>query len=179
MGKNLSRINKVLNRFNYNSNNKNNNPALGKTIESNIKIMNRTIDFLLDISKGLQIYDLNIKFHKVLPRIKKNLLEHISTFNSVSNNNNLIQFSIHFKKNSVSNSNNLIQFSIHFKKILKIFMNFQNDFKYEDFEDIKIKCIMIFEKNPSKLFDKNTFFKILNSKRIHLNFSIKILFLKI
>ena len=145
MGKNLSRINKVLNRFNYNSNNKNNNPALGKTIESNIKIMDRTIDFLLDISKGLQIYDLNIKFHKVLPRIKKNLLEHISTFNSVSNNNNLIQF------------------SIHFKKILKIFMNFQNDFKYEDFEDIKIKCIMIFEKNPSKLFDKNTFFKILNS----------------
>ena len=121
------------------------NATIGKTIESNIQIMNRTIDFLLDISKGLQIYDLNIKFHKVLPRIKKNLLEHISTFNSVSNNNNLIQF------------------SIHFKMILEIFINFQNDFKYEDFEDIKIKCIMIFEKNPSKLFDKNTFFKILNS----------------
>ena len=145
MGKNLSRINKVLNRFNYNSNNKNNNPALGKTIESNLKIMDRTIDFLLDTSKGLQIYDLNIKLHKVLPRFKKNLLEHISIFNSVSNNNNLIQF------------------SIHFKKILKIFMNFQRDFKYEDFENIKIKCILIFEKNPLRLFDKNTFFKILNS----------------
>jgi hypothetical protein len=145
MGKNLSRINKVLNRFNYNSNNKNNNPALGKTIESNLKIMDRTIDFLLDTSKGLHIYDLNIKLHKVLPRFIKNLLEHISIFNSVSNNNNLIQF------------------SIHFKKILKIFMNFQRDFKYEDFENIKIKCILIFEKNPLTLFDKSTFFKILNS----------------
>ena len=151
MGKNLSRINKIINRFNYNSNNKNNNPALGKTIESNLKIMSRTIDFLLDISKGLKIYNLNIKFHKVLPRIKKNLLEHISVFNSVSNNNNLIEF------------------SIHFKKILKIFINFQKDFKYEDFEDIKIKCVFIFEQNPSGLFNKNTFFKILNSVQSNMN----------
>ena len=144
MGKNLSRINKIINRFNYNSNNKNNNPAFGKTVEFNLQIMSRTIDFLLDISKGLKIYNLNIKFHKVLPRIKKNLLEHITMFNLVSNNN-------------------IIEFAIHFKKILKIFMNFQKDFKYEDFEDIKKKCVMIFEKNPSGLFDKNNFFKIINS----------------
>ena len=142
MGKNLSRINKIINRFNYNSNNKNNNPELGKTIESNLKIMSRTIDFLLDITKGINVYGLSLKHHKVLPRLKKNLLEHISMFNLVSNNN-------------------LVEFSIHFKKIIKIFINLKNDFKYEDFEEIKIKSILIFEKNPSQLFNKVSFFEIL------------------
>ena len=144
MGKNLSRINKIINRFNYNTNNKNINPELGKNIESNIKIMKRTIDFLLDVSKGIHIYELNIKYHKVLPRFKKHLLEHISTFNLISNNN-------------------LVEFSIHFKKTLKIFMYLKDFIKYEDFEDIKTKSILIFERNPSGLFNKNTFFKIVNS----------------
>ena len=91
MGKNLSRINKIINRFNYNSNNKNINPELGKNSETNLKIMNKTIDFLNDIIKGIYIYNLSIKHHKVLPRLKNNLLEHISVFNSLSNNN-LIEF---------------------------------------------------------------------------------------
>ena len=59
--------------------------------------MKRTIDFLLDVSKGIYIYGLNIKYHKVLPRFKKHLLEHISTFNLISNNN-LVEFSIQIKK---------------------------------------------------------------------------------
>ena len=66
MGKNLTRINKVINRFNYNSNNKNNNPELGKNIYDNIRIMKRTIDFLLDLCKGIKIYGLNVKNHKIL-----------------------------------------------------------------------------------------------------------------
>ena len=142
MGKNLSRINKIINRFNYNSNNKNNNPKLGKIIESNLKIMKKTIDFLYDISKGIKIYNLNIKHHKVLSRFKKNLLEHISIFNLVSNNN-------------------LVEFSIQFKKIMKIFIYLKDDFNNEDFEDLKTKCILIFEKNPAGLFSKDSFFQIL------------------
>ena len=86
MGKNLTRINKVINRFNFNSNNKNFNSALGKNIDINLKIMTSTLDFLLDICKGINIYDLSIKNHKVLPRLKKNLLEHIIVFNSLSSN---------------------------------------------------------------------------------------------
>ena len=141
MGKNLTRINKIINRFNYNSNNKNNNPQLGKNVNDNIKIMNRTIDFLLDVCKGIRIYGLNIKNHKILHRFKKNLLEHISMFNLVS-------------------SSNLIEFAIQFKKIMKIFIHLSNDYSYEEFKYIKRRCTLIFKKNPSNLFDKNIFFQI-------------------
>jgi hypothetical protein len=141
MGKNLTRLNKIINRFNYNSNNKNNNPELGKNIIDNIKIMNRTIDFLLDVCKGIKIYGLNIKNHKILHRLKKNLIEHISMFNLVSNSN-------------------LIEFCIHFKKIMKIFILLSNDYLYEEFKYIKESCILIIKKNPSNIFDKNIFFQI-------------------
>ena len=153
MGKNLSRINKIINRFNYKSNNKNINPELGKTIESNIEIMRRTIDFLFDISKGIKIYGLSIKHHKVLSRFKKNLLEHISVFNKVS-------------------SNNLVEFSIQFKKIIKIAMNLKEDFKYEDFEELKNKCILIFKTNPLGLFNKDSFFQILYLLQSNQNLNI-------
>ena len=149
MGKNLSRINKIFNRFNYN--NKNNKPELGKNIQFNLKIMDKTIDFLLDVTKGIKIYGLSIKYNKVLSRFKKKLLEHIYIFNIVANNN-------------------LVEFSINFKRILKIFINLKDDFKYEDFEDIKKQCILIFEKNP--LFNKNTFFKILYSLQSKQNYNI-------
>ena len=94
------------------------------------------------VTKGKKVYKLNIKHHKVLPRFKKNLLEHISIFNLVSNNN-------------------LVEFSIQFKIIMKIFINLKDDFDYEDFEELKTKCILIFEKNPAGLFTKNSFFEIL------------------
>ena len=141
MGKNLTRINKIINRFNYNSNNKNNNAELGKNIYDNLKIMNRTIDFLLDICKGIKVYGLNIKNHKILQRLKKNLLEHMSVFNIVS-------------------STNLVEFAIQFKKIMKIFILLSDDYPYEEFKYIKKRCILIFKKNPSNLFDKNIFFQI-------------------
>ena len=43
--------------------------------------MSRTLDFLLDICKSIRINGLNIKYHKILQRFKKNLLEHITMFN--------------------------------------------------------------------------------------------------
>ena len=141
MGKNLTRINKIINRFNYNSNNKNNNLKLGKNVNDNIKIMNRTIDFLLDVCKGIRIYGLNIKNHKILHRFKKNLLEHISIFNLISNSN-------------------LYEFSVQFKKIMKIFIHLSKDYPYEEFKYIKNRCTLIFKKNPSNLFDKNISFQI-------------------
>ena len=144
MGKNLTRINKIINRFNYNSNNKNNNPKLGKNINDNIRIINRTLDFLLDVCKSIRINGLNIKNHKILQRFKKNLLEHITMFNLVSNTN-------------------LIEFSIHFKRIMKIFILLSNDYSYEEFKYIKSRCILIFKKNPANLFDQNFFFQTINS----------------
>ena len=149
MGKNLTRINKIINRFNYNSNNKNNNPKLGKNINDNVRIMSRTLDFLLDICKSIRINGLNIKYHKILQRFKKNLLEHITMFNIVSNTN-------------------LIEFAIHFKKIMKIFILLSSDYPYEEFNYIKSRCILIFKKNSANLFDKNIFFQIvhlLNNKK--------------
>ena len=119
------------------------------SINDNVRIMSRTLDYLLDICKSIRINGLNIKYHKILQRFKKNLLEHITMFNIVSNTN-------------------LIEFAIHFKKIMKIFILLSSDYPYEEFNYIKSRCILIFKKNSANLFDKNIFFQIvhlLNNKK--------------
>ena len=55
---------------------------------------------------------------------------------------------------------------------MKIFMYLKDDFYFEDFNEIKNKCILIFEQNPAKLFDKNVFFNILYSLQSNRNQNI-------
>ena len=51
-------------------------------------------------------------------------------------------------------------------------MYLKDDFYFEDFNEIKNKCILIFEQNPAKLFDKNVFFNILYSLQSNRNQNI-------
>ena len=145
MGKILVRINKIFNRYDVKSYEKNINPAQGKTWENNISFINRTFDFCLDLFKMMKLYKLSIKNHKVLIRFKKNMLGHMCLFN--------VQ----------AKENNLYDFLFQFKKMMKIFYLLSDDFEYEDFDQIKRQCVFIFKQNPLGLLENKAFFSIFNN----------------
>ena len=145
MGKILVRINKIFNRYDFKSYEKNINPSQGKTWENNISFINRTFDFYLDLFKMMKLYKLSIKNHKVLIRFKKNMLGHMCLFN--------VQ----------AKQNNLNDFFFQFKKMMKIFYLLSNDFEYEDFDQIKRQCVFIFKQNPLGLLENKAFFNIFNN----------------
>jgi len=145
MGKNLVRINKIFNRYDFKSYEKNINPAQGKTWENNISFINRTFEFCLDLFKMMKLYKLSIKNHKVLIRFKKNMLGHMCLFN--------VQ----------AKEKNYYDFLFQFKKMMKIFYLLSDDFEYEDFDQIKRQCVFIFKQNPLGLLENKAFFNIFNN----------------
>ena len=145
-GKILVRINKVFNRYDHKSKQKNVNPAFGKTLEQNIKFITRIFDFCLDLFKGKKLYELSLKNHKVLQRFQKNMLGHICLFNIESKQQNMEDF--------------LIQF----KKMMKIFYFLSDDLEFEDLNQIKKQCIFILKQNPYDLFEKKSFFSTFNNE---------------
>ena len=146
LGKNITRLNKVLNRFDCKPDNKNIFPELGKTLRKNIEITRRTLDFFLEVTDGLIFYDLSIKNHKVLKRMIKNLIVHVSTFNQITKQENLEN-----------------EFLLHFTKIINIFYNLSNDFDQEELTQIKRQILYVFKENDLNIFNKESFKTIFNS----------------
>ena len=146
LGKNITRLNKILNRFDCKPDNKNIFPELGKTLRKNVEIFRRTIDFLLELTDGLNFYDLTIKNHKVLKRMIKNLIIHISTFNQITRQENLEN-----------------EFLLHFTKIINIFYNLSNDFDQEELTQIKRQILYVFKENDLNIFNRESFKTIFNS----------------
>ena len=140
LGKNITRINKLLSRFNCKVNNKNVNETFNKTLENNLRMTHRILLFMKWMFKGMILFNLEIKNHKVLKRLKKNLLEHIEQFNWIS-----------------TNKLNEDEFKIYLTFTLKIFTYLSNDFEYEDFEEIKRKVILLFYYSPLNLLKAKTF----------------------
>ena len=146
LGKNMSRLNKIFNRFDYKPEDKNICPELGKELKKNIEILRRTLDFLIDVTEGLNYYDLSIKNHKVLKRILKNVIIHISTFNQKARNDNLEN-----------------EFLLHFTKIINILYNLSKDFDQEELTKIKRQILYVFKENDLNIFNKESFKTIFNS----------------
>ena len=146
LGKNVVRLNKVLNRFESKPNNKNIVPELGKTIKNNLDIIRRTLDFLLDISSALKYYNLTIKSHKVLKRITKNLIIHISSLGKIA------------KRENIEN-----EFLFHFSKVLKIFYKLSDDFDQEELTLIKRQILSFNQENNLNIFSPDSFKNIFNS----------------
>ena len=140
MGKNLSRINKIFNRFYLKPNNKNIDESNGKNIEENLKKINCILQFLNLMLKGINLYGLTLKNHKIIKRFKKNLIEHIEEFNRI------------LKKTEFSE-----EFKIQFTLIMKIFQKLNKDYEYEQFEEIKHRVIIIFCNCSLNLLETKTF----------------------
>ena len=146
LGKNMTRLNKVLNRFESKSDNKNVVPELGKTIKNNIDITRRILDFLIDMTSSLKYYNLTIKSHKVLKRITKNLMIHASSFGKIA------------KRENMEN-----EYLFHFSKILKIFYKLSDDFDQEELTLIKWQILSFSEENNLNIFSNDSFKNIFNS----------------
>ena len=145
IGKNLVRINKIFNRYDIKPNNKNINEEYGKTEENNTRFINLTLEFCCSLFKGMKLFNINIKNHKILERFRKNMLSHLCLFNSNINNENM----------------NI--FIFQFKKIINIFYFLSNDLEFECLDQIKRQCVLIFNQNKLSIFGNKSLYNAYNN----------------
>ena len=144
LGKNLVRLNKIFNRYDIKRNNKNINEIYGKTKENNIKYITRTLEFCSKFYKGIKLYKLSIKNHKILERIRKNFLSHLILFNAEVNDGNMNTF------------------IFQLKKIINIFYYLSRDYELEYLTQIKKQIVFIFKQNKYELFEKKSLNNLYN-----------------
>ena len=149
-GKNIQVIQRLINRFRFDDNNKNVIPDKKRTEDFNVKSIKVVLHFLCMLSKFVR--KLNIKTlikHKSLFKFKKSILSHLKNFVSHINNEEL-----------------LLEYKIQLKEGLEIFNNLYEEFNYNQFEKIKNEIIDIFVSDSfnfispplfQKWFDINTY----------------------
>ena len=144
-GKNLTRIQKLLNRFSFKYFPfKNLNKKIDVQSDETLKIQNYILEFFRIFCKGLRIYNIDISGHNILKKLIKHLINHLKEFlkfielilNKEKRKNN------YFSKNDIDFLK--IQFKIHFKKIIQIFIYLSVYYKEHRFETIKNKIFQIF-----------------------------------
>jgi len=144
-GKNIQVIQKLINRFRFDDNNKNENLYKKRTEGFNVKSIKIVIHFLCILSKFVR--KLNIKTlikHKSIFKFKKCILNHLKNF-----------------PKHITTNQSKFEYKIQLKQGLEIFNNLYESFNYEQYEEIKRDIIEIFKNNflnPklfADLFDKN------------------------
>ena len=144
-GKNLSRIQKLLNRFSFKYFPfKNLNKKIDVKKDETLQIQNYILEFFRIFCKGLRIYNIDISGHNILKKLIKHLTNHLKEFLKFMD---LILNKETGKKNYFSNSDIeflKIQFKTHFKKIIQIFIYLSIYYKEHRFETIKNKIFEIF-----------------------------------
>ncbi len=140
-GKNLQRLRKCLSRFSFKKDQSNINEGLGRIEEFNTKCMTIVIHFFNELVTASKIYKIKtIANHKIIPKIKLCLLDHLKNF---------IPF--------IQNDEESIDFKIQFSEIIPIYNNLYPYFTYDDFEDIKSGLIDIFFTAPTNLKEGDNF----------------------
>ena len=151
-GKNLQVIQRLINRYRLDENNKNINDGKNRTINFNISSIKIVIHFLNNLTKLINIYDIKtIKGHKVLMKYKRSIINHLKYF---SDNAKTEEKELEFKK--------------QLKECLEIFNNLFPFYSYNEFEIIKNDIIELFKNSHfnfldsilfQNLFDKSIFNK--------------------
>ena len=149
-GKNLQIIQRLINRFRFDENNKNINEEKNRTIDFNINSIKIVIHFLYNLSKAIKIYDIKtIKEHKALMKYSKSILNHLKYF-----------------PNNIRNEEKELEFKNQLKESLEIYNNLFPFYSYYEFEKIKINVIDLFKNLKflnfdlfQNLFDKSIFEK--------------------
>ena len=151
-GKNLQVIQRLINRYRFDENNKNINDEKNRTIKFNIRAIKIVIHFLNNLTKLINIYDIKaIKGHKVLMKYKKSIITHLKYF---SNNADTKEKELEFKR--------------QLKESLEIFNNLFPFYAYNEFEIIKSDIVELFKNSHfnfldsilfQNLFDKTIFNK--------------------
>ena len=127
-GKNLTRLHKIFKRFQLLKSGKNIDVKFGKDLETNLKYVQITLYFLIQLGKSLRLFNLNIINHKVLDRLQKHILEHLEVLCQSYNNDESSSFIT--KK--------------HFYLAFKFFNVYEADYSQEDYQEIKRKLLSLF-----------------------------------
>ena len=144
-GKNLTRLHKVFKRFQCLKSGKNINEKYGKDFETNLKFVEITLYFLVELGKSMNLFKLNINNHKVLGRLQKHILEHLEVLSQTQINysGNEVNYSFITKK--------------HFYLAFKFFTAYENNYNQAEYEEIKRELLNLFL-NSSKLISEETNF---------------------
>ena len=171
-GKTLSRLNKLFHRYSFNySNEKGNFIKNEKYHEKSIQITSIILDFFRLFFKGLKIYNINLMGHKILNRLKKNILSHLKEFYNYikhifgnKNENEKKEEVIILDKNESNNSIDepnaeMIEvFKNHFNIILKIFSSLHQYYQDVDFKEIIREILTLFINSDYNFCDPNIFY---------------------
>ena len=156
-GKNLTRIQKLINRFSFKYYKfKNLNDKIDIYSDETLKIQNCFLEFLRMFCKGLISYQIDISGHNCLKKLSKHLFKHLNDFNNfideIQKNNKENVFSL----NDIEYLKN--QFYSQFKKIIQIFTLLS--IYYEDiiFEKIKSNVSDIFINSKHNFCDSQIFY---------------------
>ena len=144
-GKNLTRLHKVFKRFQCLKSGKNINEKYGKDFETNLKFVEITLYFLVELGKSMNLFKLNINNHKVLGRLQKHILEHLEV---------LCQTQINYSGNEINYS---FITKRHFYLAFKFFTAYENNYNQAEYEEIKRELLNLFL-NSSKLISEETNF---------------------
>jgi hypothetical protein len=146
MGKNLKNIQRLINRFRFDINNKNLNEKKKRDNHFNINSIKVVIHYLCVLSRLIKIYNIkSIIMHKALAGFKKSIIAHIKYF-----------------KINIYEEETLREFKNQLKESLEIFNNLFEFFPYHAFKYIKYDFIDIFKNCPMKLLNPALFQKWLD-----------------
>ena len=126
-GKNLTRLHKVFKRFQCLKSGKNINEKYGKDFDTNLKFVEVTLYFLVELGKSVRLYKLSLNHHKVLDRLQRHILEHLEVLCQYQNNNGFLDNGVNYTFITKR----------HFYLAFKFFTTYEDDFSQEDYQDIK------------------------------------------
>ena len=156
MGKNLKNIQRLINRFRFDKNNKNINESKKRDNNFNLKSIKVVIHFLCFLSRLIKLYDIkSIIMHKALAGFQKSIIAHIKYYT-----------------NDLQEEDEQIEFKQQLKESIEIFNNLFEFYTYNEFEYIKFDFINIFKNGPIKLLNASLFQKWLD-KSYSLNNTIE------
>ena len=149
-GKNFTRLHKVFKRYqclNSGEKNSNINEKYGKDFDTNLKFVEVTLYFFVELGKSMRLFKLNIHYHKVLGRLQKHILEHLEVLCQPQNN-------IYYSENDLNYS---FITKRHFYLAFKFFATYEDDYCQADYQEIKRQLLNLFL-NSSKLVTDNSNF---------------------
>ena len=162
-GKNLTRLHKVFKRYQClnlekrekegkegkrkNKIKSNINEKYGKDFDTNLKFVEVTLYFLVELGKSMRLFKLNIHYHKVLGRLQNHILEHLEVLCQPQNN-------VYYSENDLNYS---FIIKRHFYLAFKFFATYEDDYSQEDYQEIKRQLLNLFL-NSSKLITDNSNF---------------------
>lgn len=138
LGKNISRIDKMFNRFRLKDKNNISSDNNKRGLHSNMMFSTRILEFIYLLCKGLNVYELTITEHKVLNRFKVHFIEHLNLFTN-------------------ADKDNYSMFKTHLSLITSVFLYLKSMYTYDEFEDIKSKIYDIYKTNKLMPYQQNNF----------------------